>query len=83
MRRYSASSDGTIVVGGERREVGGGKGEEEAEGAGEGAHSVVGRPWPVRQLSGHTMDGGESRRQPKVRKLPMDIQKGICKYINL
>merc|ERR1712130_786877 len=27
--------------------------------------SVVGRPSAVRQLRGHTMDGGESRRQPK------------------
>ena len=52
--------------------------EEEAEGEGEGAHSVVGRPWWVRQLRGHTMDGGESRRQPKVTKLLLDVKKGYA-----
>ena len=53
-------------MGGERGEGGGGgkKRERERE-----AHSVVGRPSAVRQLRGHTMDGGESRRQPKVQKL--------------
>ena len=69
-------------MGGERRERregrgGGGEGGGGGGGGGEGgggggggelgAHSVVLGPWPVRQLRGHTMDGGESRRQPKVQ----------------